>query len=291
VQNLNPRKLQQALKYAIRPSRPAGTPKLKGLYFFGPKDVTQTSGLHYNSHGVPGYGGVMHSEGAQIGAEWNQKSGNTLAQEMVHGGDKWYSASGRVLAKAPSADWDSTILACQGIISFDAVLCHGPRHTPSLPSNQAFGPWYQKAKHHLVPKIATHSIGGCFGCSRAPEGISKFRSSPLENFPLLAPPPLHASTTKAAKTPFMASGNKLLLRCLDCLRNRFCESCHKWWCEDCYEIPEQGHGAGSSNQWETADSALGGHPEKNVKVHMGLCVEHCLVAEMMYGAGSNGMWG
>jgi hypothetical protein len=24
---------------------------------------------------------------------------------------------------------------------------------------------------------------------------------------------------------------------------------------------------------------------------MGLCVEHCLVAEMMSGTGSNGMWG
>lgn len=28
-----------------------------------------------------------------------------------------------------------------------------------------------------------------------------------------------------------------------------------------------------------------------VKVYSKLCVEHCLVSEMMSGAGSNGMWG
>jgi hypothetical protein len=273
----------------VRPSRPAGAPKLKALYFFGPKDATATSGIYHKPNLMSGYGGVIYSRGAQIGAEWNQKSGETLAEEMVRGGDKWYSTTGRVLAKAPSADWDSTILACQGIISFDAVLCHGPRHSPLLSSSESSGPWYQKAKYYLAPKVATHSITACYGCGRAPEGISKFGSSPLERFPLLAPPPLHASTTKAAKTPFMASGSRLLLRCLDCLRNRFCESCHKWWCEDCYEIPEHCHGAGSPHQWEAAGGTLGGHPEKNVKVHMGLCVEHCLVAES--GAGSNGMWG
>jgi hypothetical protein len=37
VQNLNERKLQQAL-YAIRPSRPSNTPQLEALYFFGPKE-------------------------------------------------------------------------------------------------------------------------------------------------------------------------------------------------------------------------------------------------------------
>jgi hypothetical protein len=43
--------------------------------------------------------------------------------------------------------------------------------------------------------------------------------------------------------------------------------------------------------WEAVDITKGGHPEKNVKVHIDLCVEDCLVAEMMPGAGSNGMWG
>jgi hypothetical protein len=290
VQNLHPRKLQQALRYAVRPSRPAGTPKLKGLYVFDPKDLTPLPRSDRAIHDTaPPYGGVIYSQGAQIGAQWNQKSGDALAEEMVRGGDGWFSTTGRVLAKSPTADWDSTILACQGIISFDVVLCHGPRHSDLLPSNEKSGLWYQKSRYYLTPRVATYSIRGCSSCGRAPEGISKFGSSPLERFPLLAPAPLHASTTKAAKAPFVASGSKLLLRCVDCLSNRFCQSCHKWWCEDCYEIPEHGHGA--PYQWATAGTTLGGHSEKNAKVHMGLCVEDCLVAEMMSSAGSNGMWG
>ena len=274
----------------MRPSRPAGTPKLKGLYFFGPKDATpmpRSDRGAYHSHTAPSHGGVLHSQGAQIGAQWNQKSGDTLADEMVHGGDKWYSASGRVLAKAPTADWDSTILACQRIINFDVVLCQGPHHSDMLPSDGNVG-LCQKSNSHKPPRVATYSIRGCHSCGRAPEGISRFGSSSLDRFPLLAPPPLHSSTTKAAKTPFVVSGSRLLLRCVDCLSNRFCESCQKWWCEDCYEVPENDHGA--PHQWDTAGTTLGGL-EKNVKVHMGLCVEDCLVAEMMSGAGSNGMWG
>ncbi|PMD60146.1 uncharacterized protein K444DRAFT_612780 [Hyaloscypha bicolor E] len=292
VQNLHPRKLQQALRYSVRPSRPAGTPKLKGLYFFGSKDTTPLPRSDRSiscTDTTPSHGVLVHSQGAQIGAQWNQKSGDTLAEEMAHSGDKWYS-TGRVLAKSPTTDWDNTILACQGIISFDVVLCHGPRHS-LLPSSERSGPWYQKPRYHLTPRVATHSIGGCFNCGRAPEGMSRFGSSPLERFPMLAPPPLHSSTAKAAKAPFMASGGKLLLRCIDCLRNRFCESCNKWWCEDCYEIPEPGQGAGSPHQWGNGGPSIGGHPEKHLKVHMGLCVDNCLVAEMMPGAGSNGMWG
>jgi hypothetical protein len=34
-----------------------------------------------------------------------------------------------------------------------------------------------------------------------------------------------------------------------------------------------------------------GRTESAVKVYSKLCVEHCLVSEMMSGAGSNGMWG
>ena len=254
-------------------------PKLKGLYYFGPKDATPIlrSDRGIQSNDVLSHGGVVHSQGAQIGAQWNQKSGDALAQEMVYGGDKWYSMAGRVLAKAPSADWDSTILACEGIISFDVVLCNGPRHSSLLPSSESSGPWYRKSRYHLTPRVATLSIGGCSGCGRAPEGISRFGTSPLERFPLLAPPPLHASTTRAAKAPFMASGSRILLRCEDCLRNRWCQSCHKWWCEDCYEIPDDNR-ALSPYEWETDAST--GNPFKTVKVHMGLCVEHCLVAEM-----------
>ena len=38
VKHLNERKLQQYIRYAVRPSRPEGTPRVKGIYMFGPRD-------------------------------------------------------------------------------------------------------------------------------------------------------------------------------------------------------------------------------------------------------------
>ncbi|TVY28735.1 hypothetical protein LHYA1_G002384 [Lachnellula hyalina] len=306
VQNLNERKLQQALLYAIRPSRPSGTLKLEALYFFGPKDALPVSRFrkHVNSYPqgiapidtVPSYGGVIHSQGAQIGARWNEKSGDTLADEIERSGDKWYQKSGKVILKQPSLEWAETLQACQGIISFDAVLCRGPRHSESVAIGKDLpsGHWYQHQDARLSPRIATHAIEGCCVCGTSPEGFSYFGTSPMEQFPLLAPPPLLTSTAKSAKAPTRADtlSKKLLVRCLDCLRNRFCESCHKWWCEDCYEVPTLiPHLSTPVQSSEFIASTLGAQPDNKVKVHMGLCVESCLVAEMMSGAGSNGMWG
>lgn len=44
--------------------------------------------------------------------------------------------------------------------------------------------------------------------------------------------------------------------------------------------------------WASVPRAPGsGDPAGTVKVYSKLCVEHCLVGEMMAGAGSGGMWG
>jgi hypothetical protein len=206
--------------------------------------------------------------------------------------DKWYQHNGKVIAKPPSLEWANTVLACQGIISFDAVLCDGPRHQfVSFPKGSEPHPWYTHPDAHLSSRIATHSTGGCASCGTAPESFSDFKISPMDRFPLLAPVPLHSSTAKAAKTPFSASRGKLLVRCMDCIRNRCCENCHKWWCEDCYEVPNHAYTTGSTQPWEVGGGggAGVGVGEENVKVHMGLCVEDCLVAETMSGAASHGM--
>jgi hypothetical protein len=76
------------------------------------------------------------------------------------------------------------------------------------------------------------------------------------------------------------------------LKNRYCESCHRWWCEDCYELPGlRSDTSHKSQPWGDYIAGPTEKTEKNVKVHMGLCAENCLVGEMMSGAGSNGMWG
>jgi hypothetical protein len=302
VSHLNERKLQQALKYVVRPSRPANTPKLQALYIFGPKDVIPMPRFqrHVNWYPpgiapidtLPLYGGVIYSRGAQIGAQWNAKSGDTLSEEIARGCEKWFTGGGKVIAKSPSPEWAYTIIACRGLISFDTVMCNGPRHLAPITENEKLPHpvWYRRQNAYLEPRVATHSIKGCHGCGSAPETFSKFGVSSSNHFPLLSPPPLYSSTVKAAKTPFAQSSDELLVRCADCLRGRFCENCLIWWCESCYEIPSHGY-APAPEALEGSGTTGGGHPEKNVKVHMGFCVENCLVSEIVSGASSDGMWG
>lgn len=288
VQRLNERVIQQALLFAIRPSRPENTPKLQGLYIFGPKDAAPTPRFkrHVNKypHGiapidtVPSYRGTMSSQGTQIGAEWNNKSREALEEEATRNRNLWFGRTGKIFPKLVSLDWASTLHACQGRISFDAVLCSGPRH--QLPTESSSSAWYTHSDFHITPQVATHALEGCSGCGTCPEGFSKFGTSPMDRLPLLAPVPLHSSTTKSAKIPLQGEvEKKLLVRCIECLKNLYCESCHRWWCEDCYEIPGQGYDASSVTQpWESTVASPVQNPEKNVKVHMGLCVENCLVS-------------
>ena len=295
VEHLNERKLQQALLYAVRPSRPVRTPRLQGLYVFGSKSARPLPQLQqFASQSHTGITpsetvashqtGVVHTQGAQLGAQWSSNFADAVTENLGRGGDKWYQKNGTVLAKVPTSEWATTMLACQKIISFDAVLCRGPRHFDVVEPWQVSkpAPWYLRPSSHLPPRIGTHSLGYCAGCGASPEGFSKCRASPMEQFPLLAPPPMHSSTARVAKMPFSASDDELLVRCRDCLLGRYCESCAAWWCEICYEIPIPAMGPlGHPN----------GNAEIQIKVHMGLCVEYCLVPEMMTGSGSNGMWG
>jgi hypothetical protein len=301
VRHLNERKLQQALLYAIRPSRPENTPKLQGLYIFGPKDAGAIPRFkrHVNTYPpgiapidtLPSYRGVMASQGAQIWAGWNEKSQEALEDGATRDRDLWFGKSGKIFPKLISSDWASTLHACQGLISFDAMLCSGIRH--HVPGESSSSAWYDQPEFHLAAQAATHALEGCSGCGCAPEGFSKFGKSTLDRFPLTAPVPLHSSATKAAKAPFQgAVEKKLLVRCTECLRNRYCESCHKWWCEDCYDVPGQGSNTSSETQpLQTNTSGSLNKQDIKFKVHMGLCIESCLVGEMMSGAGSNGMWG
>ncbi|KAL3424190.1 hypothetical protein PVAG01_03471 [Phlyctema vagabunda] len=244
VQHLNEPKLMQALQYAVRPSRPKNTPRLEGLYIFGPKDPSPArfrrkpdDNLAISS--TPVQGGILSTRGAQIGAEWNRKSGDALWQALEDA-DRWFERSGQVVSRQILDRWADTLHACHGIISFDAVLCCGPRHSPAVgvrPESDTSG--------YLPPAVATFSIDGCSGCGSSPEGFSRYRSSPIERFPLLSPLPLQSSSAKSAKAPLNyphGVEKKLLVRCADCLRQRHCNSCQRWWCENCYKVQAPGGG-------------------------------------------------
>lgn len=301
VKHLNERKLQQYLRYAVRPSRPEGTPRVKGIYLFGPRDPTLLpASPTVNKFATSASRGVMSSQGAQIGAEWNQKSSEALNAALAQVEDKWYQSSGKMIPKRPSPEWAEILQACEGIITFDAVLCRGPRHDPSkayIREGTADGHLHPAS--FLRPAIATVALGsaGCESCQSCPEGPAVFGFSPPSQLPLLSPVPLHGSTIRAAQIPHTTDGSPpqpLFVRCEDCLKGRWCERCHKWWDEACY--------AGSTvaqrtelQQTELTESIQTNGtthliPKQTIKVHIGLCVDHCLVSEMMSGAGSNGMW-
>lgn len=300
AKHLNAARLQQVLRYATRPTRAEGTPRLKALYFFQPKDAPRAISYHQRlESGVPL--GVMASEGAQIGAEWNHRSSATLSDSLNDDESKWYGCTGRVM-KRPASDWPDTLQVCKGLIAFDAVLCRGPRHDITKTDS----------KHYLQPTIATVALGptGCESCGSCPEGPAVFGESAESALPLLSPPPTHSSTVRAAQYPQMASSKtegfpKLILRCEDCLRGRWCERCNRFWCESCYEEPVSRLHLRTEmqqvefreelrqNGWEGGVDRHGNVAGRGppVKVYSKLCVEHCLVSEMMSGAGSNGMWG
>jgi hypothetical protein len=297
VTNLNQRGLQSVLRYIVRPSA-SRTPKLKGLYLFGRKDTPATLSHRAEALSTGRVStGVMSSEGAQIGAEWNSRSEMALSASLglKQPLDDWWKTKGRIWSnegnanRAPKPEWADILLACQGIMAFDAVLCRGPRHDPSITTPDRL----------LRPTIADIALGsrGCESCGSCPEQPAVFNRDADSCFPLLAPPPLHASTVRSAQRPIVQEGDvpPLILRCLDCLRERWCEKCNKWWCEDCYQEPvsraKRQHpnspedGLQDDSGW--ALEALSANAA--VKVYSNLCVETCLVGEMLPVA--DGMWG
>jgi hypothetical protein len=305
--HLNQTKLQQVLRYAVRPSRPAGTPKLRGLYTFGLRDLPQEprskrEPLSRNAPQAPA--GVLGSEGAQIGSEWNSRSSATLYDSLPSDDQqRWYDRSGRVLIGTTSA-WADTLSDCEGIIFFDAVLCRGPRHDVTTTTSKDF----------LKPAIAGVALGSqaCETCGSCPEGPAVFGRTDEKTLPLLAPPPLHASTVRAAQRPETTTGTfpPLIVRCEDCLRGRWCERCNRSWCETCYQEPVSRTAAPQAPQTSTATapttqlsqyhvqsvewagpSSSGPAVQQGppIKVYTKLCVEHCLVGEMMMSA--DGYWG
>jgi hypothetical protein len=250
VKNLNEPKLRAALQMAVRPSRPEGMPRLKGLYIFGAKDPPC---LTVDAAAI-GNGGNATAAG------WNQRSHQALSDVLHQPSDLWYDRKGTVVPRPVPMEWASTILACAGLISFDAVLCRGPRHFNSPAFGQVnIGP--SSPPSPQVPSswaVATHALDGCSGCGAAPEGWTVWGESAGTDgdddtcrFPLLAPPPVHSSNTKVACCPSGADvklsrghgpnkteHRRFLARCMECLRDRYCWGCNKWWCEKCY-VPGQ----------------------------------------------------
>lgn len=251
VKNLNEPKLRAALQMAVRPSRPKGTPRLKGLYIFGARDPPA----------LPANTTAIGNGGNATAASWNQRSHQALSAVLHNPSDLWYDRKGTMVARPVTMEWASTILACAGLISFDAVLCRGPRHFNSPAFGRVnIGP--SNPPSPQVPSswaVATHALDGCAGCGSAPEGWTVWGDSAgidsddvTCRFPMLAPPPMHSSHTRVACCPTGADINpsktrrsndpqpRFIARCMECLRDSYCWGCKKWWCENCQQMDSDG---------------------------------------------------
>ncbi|KAG6141913.1 hypothetical protein E4U38_006232 [Claviceps purpurea] len=224
VKNLHWAKFRDALQHACRPDRPEGSPRLKALYVFGPKEAgSEKTRASTNT-------GYRRSEQALLPASSEQA------------GDEWWCKRGRLGTRPISKDWINCMSKCQGIIAFDAIICQGPRHANSPVFEHPPVPMMADT----APAAATHAVGGCDSCGKAPEGlITQESCSPLD-LPLLSPVPIMASSVRAATCPSQP-GQSFVPRCGDCLIERYCACCHKWWCETCHPLPGQEQGSAFNN--------------------------------------------
>lgn len=216
AKSLNHGKLRQTLQYACRASRPEGTPRLKALYVFGSRNATDPS--------------INAPERRSISSEWNHKSQRALTSSLEREGDAWWHQKGVMISSKRHMDgWAACLLACQGIIAFDAILCEGPRHYNS----PAFGK--MSAQGSGEPEVAMFALSACEGCGNSPEGMVE-KGGAQHRLPLLSPPPMLSSSLRAATTP-KEPAQSFVARCKQCLHDRHCLSCNKWWCESCYTPP------------------------------------------------------
>ncbi|KAE8365674.1 hypothetical protein BDV27DRAFT_126423 [Aspergillus caelatus] len=237
--DLNERKLIQVLQHAVRPSRPKGTPRVKGIYYFTP--VSQPRAMMRSRYRdwwssrctLPTSNGALEPP-----------SSDDSQESALYYQNAWYRPSGKLIPRSIEEGWAHTIQQCEGIISFDAVLCRGPQHNVDLYTSLGHNEeGYRPEGQPLGPAIATVALGpkGCDGCRTSPEGPAVWGESPERQFPLLAPLPLHSSSIAVAKRPvlFPDAHPILVARCAECLNDRWCRRCNKWFCKNCLPSPER----------------------------------------------------
>lgn len=229
AKNLDEGNLQTALRYVCRPDRPdpQNNPKLKGLYVFGASETTLVKEEHEHQKSLDRVRNLFNQIGKTIPTDGKNIGPVGLAA------DAWYWRKGKLIKRPISSDWAATLKVCAGLIAFDAPLCTGPRHI----SSPVYGlnPHLRPSSH--ASAVATVALSGCASCGQAPEGLTYHNAPTGKQLPVLGPVPVFSSTLKAAQRPDRAETlgkSAFVARCVECLHNRYCTSCHKWWCETCY---------------------------------------------------------
>ncbi|KAI9804834.1 MAG: hypothetical protein M1825_001202 [Sarcosagium campestre] len=288
VRNINYAELSEILIRRLV----GGNCRIKGLYMFGKKEPVDkpfprslaSPPSVLNAHGSAGVdqrqggeGGVTTALGAQIGGELNVRSFGSVSKSLP-ADPSCYNTPGRTCNTqadpllTQSQLWADTIQACKPSLAFDAVLCRSPRHNE--PGVRA--------------RIATFSFGavGCVSCHSSPEGPLRYTTSPTSELPLLAEPTFLSSSVRLMQRPSAEDvESPLFLRCDTCILPRCCSQCHRWWCEDCHDISHSVYPTMTSHTECPRVDERKTQQSQHRKISMGLCVDRCLVREMMVGAG------
>ncbi|KAJ5295160.1 hypothetical protein N7508_009981 [Penicillium antarcticum] len=233
--HLNERKLMQVIQHAVRPTRPADSPRVKGIYHFSPIYTAPQPVARPRYRDWWG-SRVGTRSPSQTRSEPDQEASKPAVEQQQN---EWYSPTGKLFKHSLEDGWAQVLQKCEGIIAFDAALCRGPRHDANLFTGENS----PVEVPLLGPAVATVALGprGCDGCHSSPEGPAIWGQAPDVQFPMLSPPPLHASNVAAAKRPELIPGEHpvLIARCADCLTNRWCHRCNKWFCGNCLPHPQR----------------------------------------------------
>lgn len=240
--HLNEHKLMQVIQHAVRPTRPEGTPRVKGIYFFSPVRKAPCAVVRRRYRDWWGSRvGSSRSPSQSSSSSSSDDEDEAIIRPRQQEQNEWYSPTGKIFKHALEEGWARTLQKAEGIIAFDAVLCRGPRHDVNLYTS-ANEERHPSEGPLLEPAVATVALGprGCNGCHSSPEGPAIWGQSPDVHFPLLSPMPLHVSSVAIAKQPEMIPGKHPLLfaRCADCLTDRWCQRCNKWFCSNCLPHPQ-----------------------------------------------------
>ncbi|KAI4249350.1 MAG: hypothetical protein L6R42_009035, partial [Xanthoria sp. 1 TBL-2021] len=203
VKKLGDEKLMEVLRHLIRPSRPKGSLKLKALYYFTPSEPVNgsRSWLQNCRSFLETPQGVTEVLGSQLGRCHISDRNLPTISSWTNGRGVLFHNPFRGLEEQV---WIRLIEACQGLIAFDVVICH---HAPESED---------------APSLANVALGadGCQKCHAAPKPPRVFGQTPSHDLPLLSPPPLFASTVKAAQCPAPGENAKFYARCTQCLQDR-----------------------------------------------------------------------
>lgn len=133
--------------------------------------------------------------------------------------------------------WVTTMKALQGKVTFDSNVCRGKNH---YFYNEITGEYEERNSTVATTRL----LDGCAGCGAWPESelhLSQERGSGYgdgDSEVVFPPAPVHSSSLAAAKSDrhLRIGQGRVATLCTECIKERQCRACAKWWCQTCVHM-------------------------------------------------------